>query len=43
MKFALIGYGKMGKVIEDVILSANTNKTEKMKLFYALALKTNMN
>lgn len=29
MKFALIGYGKMGKVIEDVILSANTNKTEK--------------
>lgn len=29
MKFALIGYGKMGKVIEDVILSANANKTEK--------------
>ena len=29
MKFALIGYGKMGKVIEDVILSANMNKTEK--------------
>ncbi len=29
MKFALIGYGKMGKVIEDVILSANAYKTEK--------------
>lgn len=29
MKFALIGYGKMGKVIEDVILSANANKLVK--------------
>lgn len=29
MKFALIGYGKMGKVIEEVILSANANKIEK--------------
>jgi 4-hydroxy-tetrahydrodipicolinate reductase len=29
MKFALIGYGKMGKVIEEVILSANANKLEK--------------